>query len=333
MPPAFDTGQVQLSSKPPPYAPAAPSKTHLLCFTDGSKTDTGACGCATVLLIGCPGDGKIITTSFFLPHVHDNNAAELQAIINVIDQAIALKASDFPDLASITIISDSMNSVNSIQGIFLYTDPGFLTLLHRLSRTLSTLKINMKIDQDLYCRQTLVNSKKGKGLLQLYDLIRDALANGEISSVPVFPALTAAATDKLSTAKTHQAPFQTAALIFIFTPIEILRRRYSFFVNPASISYPDRVNFPDNLRPFPPRTETYHQVSDMLSASPDDCIHSARVWARRQMQTGRIDSPSFFPDLPPEIDGSETTFTGSLSSAFDDDISSSSSSDIDSEDN
>jgi hypothetical protein len=195
------------------------------------------------------------------------------------------------------------------------------------------IQTHMKIDQDLYCRQTLVNSRKGTGLLQLYDLIRDALANGEISSVPAFPALTAAATAKLSTARTHQAPFQSAALILIFTPIEILRRRHSFFVNPASISYPDRVNFPDNLRPFPPRSETYHQVSDMLSLSPDDCIHSARLWARRQMQTGRIDSPSFFPDPPPEIDGSETTFTGSLSSAFDDDISSSSSSDSDSEDN
>ncbi len=819
-PPALDTRQAQPYTKPPPpppFVPAAPSNTHLLCFTDGSKTDSGACGCATVLLIGCPGEGDIITTSFFLPNVHDNNVAELQAIINAIDQAIAFKASDFPDLDSITIISDSMNSVNSIQGTFLYTDPSFLTLLHQLSRTLSTLKLkivikwvkahdegrspfneladtwadrsiaerqqltettpltlaevtratlpiawhdseappqdaidyirrfqttsknaillqedsrfrlqltryispdrinfpgtgsrllnsstqpnghflltlrrdpedhfsaypklaifseicpwcdgrskstnthlfldcslnrvsarhrrkiissrrqilgteapldstslkhffvvltsstlappanadliiksqarmrhlylkyhsrstsaadpdsqdsqdsqdqdqdyshagsvqdsraprqthhgsaarqlildrieasrtageitsvfahyglslgvydrwsqqharqffrprfylqwlhrcedyltilncptwelryhaylkfessdrpwaklstrpvttastglqpryagrcstnmtgfrkkfqemrdwintkllrhniilplqdprpnrprrktykpphsrrhpsppwgfhldwsfqlstplveawlaaptsiaqrylvrsawpedwsktttiktHMKINPELYCRQTLVNSRKGKGLLQLFDLIRDALANGEISSAPAFPALTAAATAKLSTAKTHQAPFQSAALILIFTPIEILRRRYSFFVNPASISYPDRVNFPDTLQPFPPRSETYHQVNDMLSLSPDDCVVSSRLWAQRQMQIDRIDSPSFFPDLPPEIDGSETTFTGSLSSAFDDDISSRSSSDID----
>jgi hypothetical protein len=193
------------------------------------------------------------------------------------------------------------------------------------------IKTHMKINPDLYCRQTLVNSRKGKGLLQLFDLIRDALANGEISSAPAFPALTAAATAKLSTAKTHQAPFQSAALILIFTPIEIIRRHYSFFVNPASISYPDRVNFPDNLQPFPPRPETYQKVNDMLSLSPDDCVVSSRLWAQRQMQIGRIDSPSFFPDLPPEIDGSETTFTGSLSSAFDDDISSRSSSDIDSD--
>ena len=69
MPPNLDTRQPQPSSKPPPFVPASPSKTHLLCFTDGSKTDTGTCGCATVLLIGCPGDGKIITTSFFLPNI------------------------------------------------------------------------------------------------------------------------------------------------------------------------------------------------------------------------------------------------------------------------
>ncbi len=816
MPPILDTRQPQPSSKPPPFVPASPSKTHLLCFTDGSKTDNGACGCATVLLIGCPGDGKVITTSFFLPNAHDNNVAELHAIINVIDQAVAAKASDFPDLDSVTIISDSMNCVNSIQGIFLYTDPSFLTLLHQLSRTLSNVKLkifikwvkahddgnspfneladtwadrsiaeqrqltettplttedvaratlpiawhdseappqdaidiirrfqtiaknaillqedsrfrqqltryispdrinfpgtgsrllnsstqpnghflltlrrdpeehfnaypklaifsetcpwcdtrstptnthlflecslnrisnrdrrkiissrrhilgtevptdtsslkqhlvaltsstlappanadsiiksqakmrhtylkyrsrpisgeadsdsqdsqdpqdlddsgegaaqdntaprrthhgsvarqlilsrieasrtaeeivsvfahyrltldvydkwskqhdrqffrprfyrqwlhrcedyltilncptwelryqaylqyeasdrpwakcstlpvssastglqpryagrastnmtgfrskfqemrdfintkllrhniilplqnprpnrprskpykpphsrrnpsppwafhldwsfqlstplveawlaaptsedqrylvrsvwpeewsktatiqtHMKIDPDLYCRQTLVNSRKGKGLLQLYDLIRDALANGEISTVPAFPALTALATAKLSTSKTHQAPFQSAALILIFTPIEILRRRVSIFVNPVSISYPDRVNFPDTLRPFPPRLDTYHRVNDMLSANPDSCIRSARLWARQQMQLGRIDSPTFFPEPPPEIDGSETTFTGSLSSAFDDDLSSSSSSDSD----
>ncbi len=818
MPPALDTHQAQPSSNPPPFVPLAPSKTHLLCFTDGSKTDNGACGCATVLLIGCPGEGKLITTSFFLPHIHDNNVAELQAIIKVIDQTVALKASDFPDLASVTIISDSMNSVNSIQGTFLYKDPSFLTLLHQLSRTLSTLKLkifikwvkahdegrspfneladtwadrsiseqqqltetalltledvaratlpiawhdseappldamnfirrfktiaqnaillqedsrfrtqltryispdlinfpgtgsrllnsstqpnghflltlrrdpeehfsaypklaifsetcpwcddrskssnthlflecslnrvsarhrrkiissrrhilgtevpsdsaslnrffsiltsstltppanadsiiksqarmrhlylkyrsrstsgamdsdsqdnqdpqesddfqedtapnsmaprrthhgsaarqvildrieasrtagevtsvfahyglslgvydrwsqqharqffrprfylqwlhrcedyltilncptwelryyaylqyessnrpwakcstlpvntastglqpryagrcstnmtgfrskfqemrhfintkllrhnitlplqnprpnrprrkaykpphsrknpsppwsflldwsfqlstplveawlaapnstaqrylvrsvwpedwsktaiiqtHMKIHPDLYCRQTLVNSRKGKGLLQLFDLIRDALANGEIATIPAFPALTAAATAKLSTAKTYQAPFQSAALILIFTPIDILRRRVRILVNPASISYPDRVNFPDTLRPFPPRLDTYHQVSDMLSLSPDNCVLSARLWAQRQMQIGRTESPSFFPDLPPEIDGSETTFTGSLSSAFDDDISTSFSSDIDSD--
>jgi ribonuclease HI len=821
MPPVVDTRQPRLSFTPPPFVPSSPSKTHMLCFTDGSKTDTGACGCATVLLIGCPGDGKIITTSFFLPNIHDNNVAELQAIINAIDQAVAAKASDFPDLASITIISDSMNSVNSIQGIFLYTDPSFLTLLHKFARTLSNLKLklsikwvkahddgnspfneladtwadrsiaeqqqltettpltpedvaratlpipwhdseappqdaiaiirrfqtiaknaillqedsrfrqqltryispdlinfpgtgsrllnsstqpnghflltlrrdpeehfnaypklaifsetcpwcdtrskssnthlflecslnrisnrdrrkiissrrhilgidapldtsslkqhfvaltsstmvppanadsiiksqakmrhiylkyrsrfasgaadsdsqdsqdsqdpqdrddshegagqdstaprqthhgpaarqlilsrieasrtaeeiasvfahyritldvydrwskqhgrqffrprfyrqwlhrcedyltilncptwelrykaylqyeasdrpwakcstrpvsststglqpryagrastnmtgfrskfqemrdfintkllrhsiilplqnprpnrprskpykpphsrrnpsppwafhldwsfqlstplveawlaaptsetqrllvrsvwpeewsktaiiqtHMKIDPDLYCRQTLVNSKKGKGLLQLFDLIRDALANGEISTVPAFPELTAAATAKLSTAKTYQAPFQSAALILIFTPIEILRRRVSIFVNPASISYPDRVNFPDTLRPFPPRLDTHHRVSDMLSLTdrPDLCIGAARIWARQQMQIGRIDSPSFFPEPPPEIDGSDTTFAGSFSSAFDDDISSSSSSDSD----
>ena len=187
----------------------------------------------------------------------------------------------------------------------------------------------MKIDPELYCRQTLVNSRKGKGLLQLFDLIRDAFANGEITTAPAFPALTVAATAKLSTAKTHQAPFQSAALISIFTPIEILRRRVSIFVNPISISYPDRVNFPDTLRPFPPREDTFHQVSDLLSLNPDRCVHNAREWARRQMQIGRLDSPSFFPDLPPEIAGSETTYTGSLSSAFDDEISSASSLDSD----
>jgi ribonuclease HI len=182
------------------------------------------------------------------------------------------------------------------------------------------IQTHMKIDPALYTRQTLVNSSKGKGLLQLFDLIRDAFASKELTSTPAFPELTELAIAKQSTAKTHQASYQSAALICIFTPIEILRRQVSFRINPLNISQQARANFPD-LQPFSPRIETFHQVSDLLAQEPDTCLVGARRWAKNQMNRGRHFTPSFFPDLPQQLEGSETTWSQS-GSAFDDDFSS-----------
>ena len=184
----------------------------------------------------------------------------------------------------------------------------------------SVIQTHMKIDSACYCRQTLIN-KKGNSLLQLYDLIREALAAGEISTNPPYPELTAAAIAKQATASTHQAAYQSAALILIFTPIEILRQQVTILVNPISFTNSNaRANFPDTLRPFAPRESVFHQVSDMLSLSPDLCVVAARGLAQRQMNLGRHHPQNSFPDLPSAIPGSETTYTGSDSSVFDDDV-------------
>jgi ribonuclease HI len=184
----------------------------------------------------------------------------------------------------------------------------------------SVIQTHMKIDPALYTRQTLVNSRKGKGLLQLFDLIRDAFASKELTSTPAFPELTELAIAKQSTAKTHQAAYQSAALICIFTPIEILRRQVSFHINPLNISQQAKVNFP-NLQPFLPRIDTYQCVSDLLSMDADTCVANARAWAKLQMNRGRHFTPSFFPELPQQLEGSETTWSQS-GSTFDDDFSS-----------
>ena len=195
--------------------------------------------------------------------------------------------------------------------------------------TTEVIKTHMKIDPALYCRQTLINKKGGKSLLQLYDLIRDALAAGELTTNPPFPTLTSDAIAKQDTASTHQAAYQSAALIMIFTPIEILRQQVSIFINPISISNGAHVNFPDNLRPFAPRESKFFQVNDILQHTPDLCVRGARMQARHQMNLGRHFPPDFFPALPRAAPGSESTYSGSDSSAFDDDILSDSNSDSD----
>ena len=199
------------------------------------------------------------------------------------------------------------------------------------------IKTHTKIAPALYCRQTLTNKTRPmpqaqQRLHQLYDLIREALAAGELTTNPPFPKLTPEAIAKQGTAgSAHQAAYQSAALIMIFTPIEILRRQVSIFINPISISNRANVNFPDNLRPFAPRELKFFQVTEMIdyAATPDAIVRGARSQARAQMNLGRHFSPEHLPAFPAASPGSETSNSGSDSSLFDDDILSESSSDSD----
>ena len=114
---------------PDPYVPRPPSNTHLLAFTDGSTSDEKQSGCSVICLIG----GIVRSSSFYLPGITENNAAELSAIDHLIDIAAAFKRSDFPDLTDVTIVTDSLNCVSATHGISLVKDPSFISLLHSIN--------------------------------------------------------------------------------------------------------------------------------------------------------------------------------------------------------
>jgi hypothetical protein len=80
-----------------------------------------------------------------------------------------------------------------------------------------------KIDPDLYTRKTLENKLvKLPGctsVLHMYDAVREALASGVLVVDPPFPAFTEAAAAKKDAVTTRQMPYQSAALVLIFTPI------------------------------------------------------------------------------------------------------------------
>ena len=80
-------------------------------------------------------------------------------------------------------------------------------------------------------------------VLHLYDAIREALASGVLIVTPPFPPFTDEAAAKKGAVTTRQMPFQSAALILIFTPIDILRQRnVTFSFNPHDPTLlPDRT--------------------------------------------------------------------------------------------
>jgi hypothetical protein len=119
--------------QPDPYVPRPPSNTHLLAFTDGSTSEAKQSGCAVICLIG----GIVRSSSFYLPGITENNAAELSAINLLIDIASEFKRSDFPDLSEITVITDSLNCVSATHGISLVKEPTFISLLHNIQNKLA----------------------------------------------------------------------------------------------------------------------------------------------------------------------------------------------------
>jgi len=184
-----------------------------------------------------------------------------------------------------------------------------------------TIQTRTKLNPELYSRNTLVSSPKGKSLIFLFDLIREALVSGEITTNPPFPEHTAESLANATSAN-HHVPYQSAALILIFSPIAVLSRRITFFVNPINVT--KGANFQPSTRPFQPRLSTYQEVSRILGLPPERRIAEARLWAQQQMQRDRQFPATHFPDLPPEIPGPESDDDSSHSSAFDDDILSSS---------
>jgi hypothetical protein len=76
-------------------------------------------------------------------------------------------------------------------------------------------------------------------LLHLYDAIREALTSGLLVVSTPFPVLTATAVAKLEKVSTRQMPFQAAALILIFTPVDILRQQgFVFTIDATGSSRP-----------------------------------------------------------------------------------------------
>jgi hypothetical protein len=94
---------------------------------------------------------------------------------------------------------------------------------------------------DTYTRVTLKDKLAGNAasVLHLYDAIREALTSGVIIVTPAFPVLTATAVAKLEKVSTRQMPFQAAALILIFTPVDILRQQgFVFTIDATGSSRP-----------------------------------------------------------------------------------------------
>jgi hypothetical protein len=94
---------------------------------------------------------------------------------------------------------------------------------------------------DCYTRVTL-KDKLGKGnisVLHLYDAVREALTSRLLIVAPPFPILTATAAAKKERVSTRQMPFQSAALILIFTLVDILRQQvFSFTFDPLGSNRP-----------------------------------------------------------------------------------------------
>jgi hypothetical protein len=166
------------------------------------------------------------------------------------------------------------------------------------------------LDPGKYNRHVISESTKGAPLVFLYDLIRDALTSGELTTDPPFPHFPETVQAKQAQGVHHHfVAFDSAAVMLIFTPIEILRRQVSIFINPISISNRANVNFPDNLRPFAPRELKFFQVTEMTdyAATPDAIVRGARSQARAQMNLGRHFSPEHLPAFPAASPGSETS--------------------------
>lgn len=196
----------------------------------------------------------------------------------------------------------------------------------------SIITTRTNLDPALYKRNTLAKSKEGAPLVFLHDLIRGALASGEVTTNPPFPIITATAQAKQAQGTTQWfVPFDAAALILIYTPIEILRRQYTFTINPLSSTR--NCDFPPDIIPFPPRLDTFHRMQDrrMLDLPQIDAICAAHEWALDQLSHGRKYPSTEFPATPADIPGpptdsesdaeSNSDFDGIISTSSEDDTS------------
>ena len=190
----------------------------------------------------------------------------------------------------------------------------------------TTITTRTKIHPDNYVRQTLSQSKEGHSLLFLYDLIREALHFGELSSSPPLPPISAIAAQKRAQGISRfYIPYEAAALTLIFTPIQVLRDQgYSFHINPT------RTDRPPSLTPFTPRLEVFTQVWFSFQLPESECITEAREWALSQMNSGRNQPHTSFPDIPPDIPGPPTDSESDGDLEFDDIVEPSTDSDSDS---
>ena len=131
--------------------------------------------------------------------------------------------------------------------------------------------IKTRKDPDCYTRVTLKDKLAGAniGVLHLYDAVREALTSGLLIVSPPFPSLTATAITKQRNVSTRQMPFQSAALILIFTPVDILRQQgFSFTFDPLGRNRP------------PSRTTRI----PTLNKTQQNALAAANAWANEPMQ-------------------------------------------------
>jgi hypothetical protein len=178
----------------------------------------------------------------------------------------------------------------------------------------TVIQTRSKIHPDNYVRQTLSQSQQGPSLLFLYDLIREALQFGELSSSPPLPQISALAANKHAQGQSRTfVPFESAALMLIFTPIQIWRDMgYTFLIHPKR---PDR---PPSLTPFTPRLEVFTRIWFSFHLPDSECIAEAREWALTQMNYGRTQPHTSFPDIPTDIPGLSTDSEADDDHDFDD---------------
>jgi hypothetical protein len=102
--------------------------------------------------------------------------------------------------------------------------------------------IKTRRHHDSYTRVTLKDKLAGKAsisVLYLYDAIREAMTSGMLIVSPPFPILSATAIAKQRSVSTRRKPFQSAALILIFSPVEILRQQgFTFTLDPSGPNRP-----------------------------------------------------------------------------------------------
>ena len=196
-------------------------------------------------------------------------------------------------------------------------------------------------DPGNYNRKVLAGSKQGPCLLFLYDLIQEALTSGELTTDPPFPPFSASAqTRRDQGIKTNFVPYEAAAVSLIFTPIEILRRQYSFKINP--INHTRDADFPPSIVPFAPRLETFTHMCHMMECfhsfwnlSDADAVSAVEVshdWAIAQMNLNRAFPCTEFPDPPADIPGPPSDAESESDIDFDEIIIATSDSDSDSND-
>jgi hypothetical protein len=182
------------------------------------------------------------------------------------------------------------------------------------------------LDPDKYHRHVLSKSTNGASLVFLYDLIREALTSGELTTNPPFPIFTDAAQARQDQGKSRWfAPYEAAAVTMIFTPVEILRQRYSFTINPQNCTR--NADFPPSIKPFSPRLSTYARMLACFVPDEYDAIRAAHEWALDQMDQGRTHPRTSFPAIPAAIPGPPSDTEAEPDSDFDDIISASSDSD------
>jgi hypothetical protein len=181
----------------------------------------------------------------------------------------------------------------------------------------TVIETKTKKSPELYERSTIAISVQGRRLLVLFDLIREALTSGELTTDPPFPRFPAAVQAKQAQGVHHFfVPFDAAAVMLIFTPIEIWRQQgRSFSINPINVTL--KADLPATIVPFPPRLEVYTRLFFSLHLPIAECIAEAADWSSDQMEANRRFPRDFFPPLPADVPGSSTASAASTSGSVD----------------